>query len=66
MTRYAEYQREMAYRIFVTDGLYVSEDNKRIVHDQRYSEWLGFTEKDERTGDEIAAEIIKKAGLVVE
>ena len=66
MARYVEYQREMAYRIFVTDGLYVTEDGKRPVPQQRYCEWLGAKVTDKRSGDEIVADTILKAGLVVE
>lgn len=66
IARYVEYQREMAYRIYVTDELYVSRDNMRPILPQRYCEWLGIKEKDERSGDEIVADIIRRAGLVVE
>lgn len=65
MSRYEEYQREMAYRIYVTDSLYLNGQNQRFV--KRYSEFIGLTqnEVDTRTGDEIAEDIIKRAGLEV-
>ena len=56
----------MAYRIYVTDGLYVSSDGKRPIQQQRYCEWLGAKVTDKRSGEEIAADVILKAGLVVE
>ena len=66
MARYEEYQKEMAYRIYVTDRLYVSSDGKRPIQQQRYCEWLGAKVTDTRSGEEIAADVILKAGLVVE
>ena len=56
----------MAYRIFVTDSLYESADHKMIPANER---WIEMVRPDlfrsKRSGDEIAAEIIAKAGLVV-
>lgn len=66
MARYVEYQREMAYRYFVTDALYESEDHMRIVPKQTYRESLKpHKVEKQRSGDEIAREVIKNAGLVV-
>lgn len=56
----------MAYRIFVTDSLYKSADLKFIPARSR---WIETVRPDlfkaKRSGDEIAMEIITKAGLVV-
>ncbi len=66
ISRYVEYQREMAYRYFVTDALYESADHMRIIPKERYYDAIHHTQKvEQRSGDEIARDIIKNAGLVV-
>lgn len=64
-SRYEEYQRDLAYRIYVTDSLYYEGRNQTFT--VRYSEIIGLnkTTAEARTGDEIAADIIKRAGLEV-
>lgn len=48
----------MAYRVYVTDTL------KAISGaNARYADWIDQKPKDTRTGAEIAADVIKKAGL---
>lgn len=65
-SRYVEYQHEMAYRIFVTDSLYEDAEHMRIASRERYYDYLyNKINTDKRSGDEIAMEVIKKAGLVV-
>ena len=68
MARYVEYQREMAYRIFVTDALYESEDHMRVVPRARYVDIIKSKNRNitQRSGEEIAQDVIKNAGLVVE
>lgn len=68
MARYVEYQREMSYRFFVTDALYESEDHMRIVPPARFRDIVDrkVKPKDKRSGEEIANDIVKKAGLVME
>lgn len=61
MARYKMEQRELAYRIFVTDSLQLAPQNKYIV--TRYEDSIKTKKKDNRTGDEIAADVIKRAGL---
>lgn len=65
MARYIEYQRELTYRIFVTDALYEDEDHMRIVPSARYYEKINPQKIDKRSGDEIAEDVIRNAGLVV-
>lgn len=67
MARYVEYQREMSYRIFVTDALYEDADHMRIVPQARYKDIINRKVKptDKRSGEEVANDIIKNAGLVV-
>ena len=62
--------RLSAYRIYVTDALmYISENTARASSGRyltkRYAEIIGEAKKDTRTGEEIAADIITRAGLVV-
>lgn len=64
-SRYEEYQRDLAYRIYVTDSLYLDAQNKMM--NMRYAEIIGLkkTKVDTRSGDEIAEDVIKRAGLEV-
>lgn len=63
--RYQRMMRETAFRLYVTDTLYYSARGQ--ILNQRYADLINIkTEaKDNRSGDEIAADIIKRAGLVV-
>lgn len=65
MTRYAEYQKEMAYRVYVTDRLWKDSEQRFIPADKRYYEWINPNHEPERSGDDIVKEVIAKAGLVV-
>ena len=65
IARYVEYQREMSYRYFVTDALYEDSDHMRIVPSARYYEKINLQKIDKRSGDEIAEDVIRNAGLVV-
>lgn len=58
--RFNNEQRELAYRIYVTDSLQLIPQNS-----YRTQRFYDLTEKevDNRTGDEIALDVIKKAGL---
>lgn len=64
----------MAYKIYVTDALKnISENTAKCAAlasggsyiSTRYADMLKPQAIDVRTGDEIAADVIKKAGLVV-
>ena len=70
VARYKTYQRELVYRIYVTDCLrMMTENTARFAKGNyikgRYADILKEPMRDNRTGEEIAAEVIKKAGLVV-
>lgn len=61
----------MAYRVYLTDTLKVLTENTAkfaggSVINMRYYDMLNKqrTQKDERSGDEIAADIIRSAGLM--
>ena len=58
-------KRETAFRLYVSDSLYYSARNQMLVN--RYSEMIVKKKAkiDNRSGEEIAADVIKRAGLVV-
>lgn len=63
LARYAERQREEAYRIYMTDAAYLQGQNKAFS--QRYYELINPRTIDRRTGDEIAADVITNMQLEV-
>ena len=66
IARYGEYQDEMAYRIYISDRLYRDSKNYYLPIDERYVDFIKPKKKaPQKTGDEIVAEVIAKAGLVV-
>lgn len=54
-------RRDEAWKMYIADSLYYQGRNKVLT--VRYADL--FKSKDERSGDEIAAEVIRAAGLVV-
>lgn len=58
-----EKQLDLAYRIYVTDSMFYYGENKRL--NVRYKELVYPEQIDNRTGDEVALELIKKLGLKV-
>ena len=66
MARLNERAKTEAYRIYVTDALrIVAENTGNISLKLRYYDIIHPKKVDNRTGDEIVADIIKRAGLVV-
>lgn len=59
--RIDEYNREEAYRIYVTKSLQLIPQNKHLTKD--YGEIMKPQKIDQRSGDEIAIDIMRKAGL---
>ena len=59
--RIDETKREEAYRILVTKGLTLIPQNRYMTLD--YMDLINPVIKDTRTGDEIALNVIKNAGL---
>ena len=69
-TRYQSQQRDLIYRIYVTDCLRMIAENTAKLSKGSYTAAIFYDiinpkPKDERSGEEIAADIIKKAGLEV-
>ena len=70
MARYQSQQRDLAYRIYVSDCLRIISENtaKRCVGSYitaKFSDIINQKPADNRTGEEIAADIIKRAGIEV-
>ena len=58
-----EYRREMTYRYYVTDSMYYMSRNQ--IPSERFYDLVNSGPPDTRSGDEIAIDIITRAGLVV-
>lgn len=58
------YNERLAYCIYVTDTLYLQAQEKRFTH--RFVDVIRPPKVDTRSGDEIAAEVIARAGLRIE
>ena len=70
MARYQSQQRDFAYRIYVTDCLRIISENTAKMGGGSYitaksSDLINPKPADNRTGEEIAADIIKRAGIEV-
>ena len=65
MARYKQIQRDLTYRIYVSDSLQNIPQNKFLT--TRYYDLIYNTQQkaDNRTGDEIAADVINRLGLKV-
>lgn len=57
------YQREWAYRFYITDELYYNARNQ--MHTSRFAEILNPPKEDNRTAEEIVADIVSRAGLEI-
>ena len=73
VSKYKEQQKEMAYRIYVTECLRLMTENTAKQSEsggsyinKPFADVIGNSKpKDERTADEIIADITKRAGLEV-
>ena len=70
MARFNQHQRDLAYRIYVTDCLrMVAENTAKISQGSytaaRFYDIINPKPVDNRNGEEIAADIIKRAGIEV-
>ena len=64
MARCEEYTREMAYRFYIADSLQLSAQKKYIAKSLR--DIIYPEPADTRSGDEMAIDVIKAAGLKFE
>ena len=70
IARYNQHQRDLAYRIYVTDCLRMVAENTAKLSQGTYTatrfyDIINQKPVDNRTGEEIAANIIKQAGIEV-
>lgn len=70
MARYQSQQRDLAYRIYVADCLRIISENTAKIGGGSYItakfyDIINPKPADNRTGEEIAADIIKRAGIEV-
>ena len=66
MSKATQQAKDTAYRVYVTDCLkLIAENTGNISLKLRYYDIINPKKTDTRTGDEIVADIIKRAGLVV-
>ena len=70
IARYQSQQRDLAYRIYVTDCLRIISENTAKMGGGSYitaqfADIINPKPVDDRTGEEIAADIIKLAGIEV-
>lgn len=72
ISAFSERQQEKSFRIYVTDTLsYIAKNTAKQVKEGVYvgKRWIDIIEpkkEDDRSGDEVAMEIIEKLGLRVE
>ena len=70
IARYQSQQRDLAYRIYVTDCLRIISENTAKMSGGSYitaklSDIINPKPVDNRAGEEIASDIIKRAGIEV-
>ena len=70
ITRYQSQQRDLAYRIYIADCLRIISENTAKMSGGSYitakfADIINPKPVDKRTGEEIAADIIKLAGIEV-
>ena len=70
IARYQSQQRDLAYRIYVTDCLRIISENTAKMRGGSYmkaklADIINPNPVENRTGEEIAADIIKRAGIEV-
>ena len=70
IARYESQQRDLVYRIYVTDCLRIISENTAKMGGEsyitaKYEDIINPKTVDNRTGEEIAADIIKRAGIEV-
>ena len=68
--RFNQHQRDLAYRIYVTDCLRMETENTAKMSQGSYTtvrfyDFINPKPVDNRSGNEIAADIIKRAGIEV-
>ena len=65
VARFLQDYEDLSYRIYTTDMLRTMAMGMKYQSVQRYAELIDHAPKDERSGEEIAADVISRCGLKV-
>ena len=65
VARFLQEREVLQYRVYTTDMLRVVAMGQRVQSVQRFAELIDHAPKDERSGEEIAADVIQRCGLKV-
>jgi hypothetical protein len=65
VARFLQDYEDLSYRIYTTDVLRTVAMGMKYQSVQRYAELIDHAPKDERSGEEIAADVISRCGLKV-
>lgn len=70
IARYQSQQRDLAYRIYISDCLRIISENTAKIGwgsyiTSKFADIINHKPVEKRTGEEIAADIIKRAGIEV-
>jgi hypothetical protein len=65
VARFFQDYEDLSYRIYTTDMLRTMAMGMKYQSVQRYAELIDHAPKDQRSGDEIAADVISRCGLKV-
>ena len=65
VARFLQDYEDLSYRIYTTDMLRTMAMGLKYQSVQRYAELIDHAPKDERSGEEIAADVISRCGLKV-
>lgn len=59
--KWDDHQKSLAYRIYISDTLFAMAQQKYLT--KRYVDLISNEPQDDRSGDEIALDVIAKCGL---
>ena len=65
VARFLQEADQLAYQVYTTDMLRVLAMGAKIQSAKRYAELINHAPKDNRNGEEIAADVVAKCGLKV-
>lgn len=65
IARFIQEREDLIYRAYTTDALRTIAQNGGSYPSKRFAELLDYEPKDQRSGDEIVADVVARCGLVV-
>ena len=63
--KWEEKEKDLIFRLYVAKGVQIAANSFAGVEMTDFGELIGLKDHDDRSGEEIAAEVIKNAGLKV-